>query len=104
MDASGTFVAGNHIIAITTIRSNVCSKVIHIPYSKCFEYGSSIYFPEGEILVTKGDLYKCDVCGVVCAVDEVCGCAECDLICCNTPMRKVGRKKTRRIVAKKKRK
>jgi hypothetical protein len=52
-------------------------------------------------LVAKGDLYKCDVCGVVCAVDEICGCAECDLVCCNTPMRKAGKKTTKKKPAKK---
>jgi hypothetical protein len=55
-------------------------------------------------LVVKGDLYKCDVCGVVCVVDSVCGCTECDLVCCNMPMRKAGRKTTGKTATKKKRK
>ncbi len=36
-----------------------------------------------------GDRYTCEVCGLAVTVDETCGCAEtCDLICCETPMKK----------------
>ncbi len=39
--------------------------------------------------VKKGDAYKCSVCGLIVSVDEVCGCVDtCDLICCETPMKK----------------
>jgi len=37
--------------------------------------------------VKKGDRYACDVCGLVVAVDEACGCARsCDIVCCDEPM------------------
>ena len=48
-------------------------------------------------MTSKGDRYECEACGVVCVVDEVCGCARCDVICCGEPM-----KKTRKKPAKKK--
>jgi len=48
--------------------------------------------------LAKGDIFKCDVCGIVCSVDEICGCSECDIICCGSPMRKTG---TRKIAKKK---
>lgn len=54
-------------------------------------------------MVSKGDLYKCDVCGVVCVVDEICGCAECDLIYCGTPMKKAGRKTAKKKAPRKRR-
>ncbi len=38
--------------------------------------------------VKKGDVYKCDVCGLAVTVDEVCGCVDtCDIICCEKPMK-----------------
>jgi len=38
--------------------------------------------------VKKGDVYKCDVCGLAITVDEVCGCVDmCDIICCERPMK-----------------
>ncbi len=38
--------------------------------------------------VTKGDAYKCGVCGLAVTVDEVCGCIDaCDIICCEKPMK-----------------
>ena len=48
-----------------------------------------------------GDRYTCDVCGVVCVIDEICGCAECDLICCGEPMRKTRKKPAKRRSKKK---
>jgi len=30
---------------------------------------------------------KCELCGMVVVVDEPCGCAACDLICCGQPMK-----------------
>ena len=46
------------------------------------------------LVAKKGDRFKCNVCGVVCVVDEICGCTTCDLICCEEPMKKTGKKKT----------
>jgi hypothetical protein len=41
-----------------------------------------------------GDGYVCQVCGLAVTVDEVCGCVDtCDIICCDTPMKKKGSKK-----------
>lgn len=36
----------------------------------------------------QGDLLSCMECGLVVAVDEVCGCADVALICCDKPMAK----------------
>ena len=36
----------------------------------------------------KGDLFTCEVCGLVVAVDESCDCAIGELICCDIPMEK----------------
>jgi hypothetical protein len=46
----------------------------------------------------KGAKYKCEECGVVVAVDEPCGCEQCDLVCCGVPMMAV----TPKAVTKKK--
>mgnify|MGYP000138548878 CR=1 FL=1 len=36
-----------------------------------------------------GDVYACSVCGLAVTVDEACGCVDyCDIICCETPMKK----------------
>lgn len=36
-----------------------------------------------------GDAYTCEVCGLAVTVDEVCGCVDaCDILCCETPMKK----------------
>ncbi len=41
-----------------------------------------------------GDAYVCGVCGLAVTVDEVCGCADaCDIICCETPMKRKRSKK-----------
>ena len=40
-------------------------------------------------MAKKGDKYKCEECGMVVVVDDACGCASCDLICCGTPMKPV---------------
>ena len=37
----------------------------------------------------KGEKYKCEKCGLVIVVEDACGCGECDLICCNVPMKPV---------------
>jgi hypothetical protein len=36
----------------------------------------------------KGDLFSCQVCGLVLVVDEACGCAVGEVICCEVPMKK----------------
>jgi hypothetical protein len=36
----------------------------------------------------KGDYMSCNECGLVLVVDEACGCAEADVICCDAPMKK----------------
>ena len=36
----------------------------------------------------KGDLFTCEVCGLVVAVDENCDCAVGELVCCDIPMAK----------------
>lgn len=41
---------------------------------------------EVKYLAKKGAKYKCGDCGIVVVVDEVCGCSECDLVCCGAPM------------------
>ncbi len=40
-------------------------------------------------MVKKGDKYACDDCGIIVMVDEACGCAPCDLVCCGAPMKSV---------------
>jgi hypothetical protein len=41
-----------------------------------------------------GDSYVCGVCGLAVTVDEACGCVDaCDIICCETPMKKKRAKK-----------
>ena len=41
-----------------------------------------------------GDSYACDVCGLSVIVDDVCGCVDaCDIVCCETPMKKKRAKK-----------
>jgi|WetSurMetagenome_2_1015567.scaffolds.fasta_scaffold04413_9 hypothetical protein len=36
----------------------------------------------------EGDLYICEECGMVVAVEDPCGCSTCELICCDAPMTK----------------
>jgi hypothetical protein len=36
----------------------------------------------------KGDLFTCDLCGIVVAVDENCDCVVGELVCCDVPMEK----------------
>ncbi|MEM4188054.1 MAG: hypothetical protein QXN56_02670 [Candidatus Hadarchaeum sp.] len=40
-------------------------------------------------MAKKGEKYRCEKCGAVVVIDEECGCAACDLICCDVPMKKV---------------
>ena len=54
-------------------------------------------------MVARGDRYRCEVCGVECVIEEGCGCAECDLVCCKRPMKKISKAKAApKKVAKKK--
>lgn len=41
----------------------------------------------------KGEKYKCDECGLVVVVEDVCGCEECDVVCCGAPMKQVKEEK-----------
>ena len=34
----------------------------------------------------EGDLYVCDECGMVVAIEDACTCDECGLVCCEVPM------------------
>jgi hypothetical protein len=34
----------------------------------------------------QGDLLSCSACGLIVTVDEVCGCAETVVVCCDQPM------------------
>jgi hypothetical protein len=43
-----------------------------------------------------GDVLSCEVCGLAVIVDEECGCATIDLICCEEPMINVGPAKTKK--------
>jgi len=36
----------------------------------------------------RGAKYKCEECGLVVVVDDPCGCATCELVCCSVPMKK----------------
>jgi len=54
-----------------------------------------------------GDVLKCEVCGLAVILDEDCGCATIDLICCEEPMQNIGPvqpKKTQTLSAPKKKK
>ena len=44
------------------------------------------------MVAKKGEKYKCEECGLVVLVDEDCGCAVCDIVCCDVPMKKVSKK------------
>lgn len=41
----------------------------------------------------KGERYKCEECGLVVFVEDVCGCEECDIVCCGTAMQQVKEEK-----------
>ena len=36
----------------------------------------------------QGDLFSCGECGLIVVVDQACGCASTDIICCDLPMAK----------------
>ncbi len=45
----------------------------------------------------EGELYRCEECGMVVAVEDPCGCGTCELICCDVPMvKKAGTAKSAR--------
>ena len=46
-----------------------------------------------------GDVLSCEVCGLAVIVDEECGCATIDLICCEEPMVNIGPAKAKKISA-----
>lgn len=47
--------------------------------------------------VKSGDVLSCEVCGLSVIVDEECGCATIDLICCEEPMVHLGPAKPKKI-------
>ena len=49
--------------------------------------------------VKSGDVLSCEVCGLAVIVDEECGCATIDLICCEEPMINTGVSKLKQIQA-----
>ena len=49
--------------------------------------------------VKAGDVLSCEVCGLAVIVDEECGCATIDLICCEEPMVNTGVSKMKQIQA-----
>ena len=46
-----------------------------------------------------GDVLSCEVCGLAVIVDEECGCATIDLICCEEPMVNLGPAKPKKVHA-----
>ncbi|MGB5219029.1 MAG: hypothetical protein WBN66_12110 [Smithella sp.] len=46
-----------------------------------------------------GDVLSCEVCGLAVIVDEECGCATIDLICCEEPMVNLGSAKPKKAQA-----
>lgn len=46
-----------------------------------------------------GDVLSCEVCGLSVIVDEECGCATIDLICCEEPMVNMGPAKPKKVQA-----
>jgi len=49
--------------------------------------------------VKPGDVLSCEVCGLAVIVDEECGCAIAELICCEEPMENKGPKPPKKAVA-----
>ena len=45
----------------------------------------------------KGAKYECEECGLVVVVDDPCGCAACELVCCEVPMKEVKPKAKKQI-------
>lgn len=49
--------------------------------------------------VKPGDVLSCEVCGLSVIVDEECGCAIAELICCEEPMENKGPKPPKKVAA-----
>ncbi len=49
----------------------------------------------------KGERYECEECGMIVVVEDECGCDECDIVCCETPMKKVKKVAPKKATAKK---
>jgi hypothetical protein len=49
--------------------------------------------------VKSGDVLSCEVCGLTVIVDEECGCATIDIICCEEPMFHTGISKMKMLQA-----
>jgi hypothetical protein len=49
--------------------------------------------------VRPGDVLSCEVCGLSVIVDEECGCAIAELICCEEPMENKGPKPPKKVTA-----
>jgi hypothetical protein len=49
--------------------------------------------------VKAGDVLSCEVCGLAVIVDEECGCATVDIICCEEPMMPTGVSKAKQLYA-----
>ncbi len=47
-------------------------------------------------MAKKGEKYACEDCGLVVTVDDECGCAACDIVCCDKPMKKVTKAKKKK--------
>jgi hypothetical protein len=57
------------------------------PASKSAKKAPAAKSPRGRARkVSQGDQMYCDTCGLVVTVDETCGCAACDIICCGAQM------------------
>jgi ribonuclease D len=57
---------------------------------------------EEEVQMSKvkpGDVLSCEVCGLAVIVDEECGCAIAELICCEEPMENKGPRPPKKAVA-----
>jgi hypothetical protein len=49
--------------------------------------------------VKPGDVLSCEVCGLSVIVDDECGCAIAELICCEEPMENKGPKPPKKVTA-----
>ncbi|HOC58770.1 MAG: hypothetical protein KBA28_01140 [Syntrophaceae bacterium] len=54
--------------------------------------------------VKPGDVLNCEVCGLTLIVDEECGCAMAELVCCEEPMKNKGPKVPKKAVSEPKKK
>ncbi len=54
--------------------------------------------------VKAGDVLSCEVCGLAVVVDEECGCAMAEIICCEEPMMNKGPAAPKKTAAKSKKK